>query len=148
MNLFDLFVKISADTKGAEDGMDSIGSRMQELTSRAGTMVSAVGSAASQIADAFSAVDSVVSGVGERVTKAFGGIAAAVGGAAAGLAKVGVEYNAQMETYQMAFTTLLGSAEEARGHPPHGGCGLKLPALSQMVATASCHPPHGGCGLK
>lgn len=113
MNLFDLFVKISADTKGAEGGIDSIGSRMQELTSRAGTMVSAVGSAASQIADAFSAVDSAVSGVGERVTKAFGGVAAAVGGAAAGLAKVGVEYNAQMETYKMAFTTLLGSAEEA-----------------------------------
>ena len=57
-----------------------------------------------------------------------------------------------------------------RGHPPHGGCGLKYPyhyhhgaspasssawrmwiemfVSADSAVSCTCHPPHGGCGLK
>lgn len=114
MNLFDLFVKISADTKEAESGIDAIGEKMKDVAKSAEEMAKSVGEAFKKVGEAAKEIDSVVSGVGDKIVKAFAGAAAAVGGFAVGLAKAGVEYNAQMETYQMAFTTLLGSAEEAR----------------------------------
>ena len=114
MNLFDLFVKISADTKEAESGIDATGEKMKDVAKSAGGMAKSVGEAFKKVGEAAKEIDSVVSGVGDKIVKAFAGAATAVGGFAVGLAKAGVEYNAQMETYQMAFTTLLGSAEEAR----------------------------------
>lgn len=114
MNLFDLFVKISANTKEAESGIDATGEKMKDVAKSAGEMAKSVGEAFKKVGEAAKEIDSVVSGVGDKIVKAFAGAAAAVGGFAVGLAKAGVEYNAQMETYQMAFTTLLGSAEEAR----------------------------------
>ncbi len=35
----------------------------------------------------------------------------------------------------------------AYGHPPFGGCGLKLLGGSRSDGKGS-HPPFGGCGLK
>ena len=34
------------------------------------------------------------------------------------------------------------------GHPPCGGCGLKLSSEPSAGATVGGHPPCGGCGLK
>ena len=156
MNLFDLFVKISADTKSAENGIESVGGKMRNAADSAksakeiiGGSFKGLGNAAKNVASAFEKigdaaktvveackkvgeavkeVDSAVSGVGDKIAKGFGAAAAAVGGFAVGLAKSGVEYNAQMETYQMAFTTLLGSAKEARA------------AMAQIKADAASTP--------
>lgn len=128
MNLFDLFVKISANTKEAESGIDATGEKMKDVAKSAGDMAKSVGEAFKKVGEAAKEIDSVVSGVGDKIVKAFAGAAAAVGGFAVGLAKAGVEYNAQMETYQMAFTTLLGSAEEARS------------AMAQIQADAASTP--------
>lgn len=128
MNLFDLFVKISADTKEAESGIDATGEKMKDVAKSAGDMAKSVGEAFKKVGEAAKEIDSVVSGVGDKIVKAFAGAATAVGGFAVGLAKAGVEYNAQMETYQMAFTTLLGSAEEARS------------AMAQIQADAASTP--------
>lgn len=128
MNLFDLFVKISADTKEAEGGIDATGEKMKDVAKSAGDMAKSVGEAFKKVGEAAKEIDSVVSGVGDKIVKAFAGAATAVGGFAVGLAKAGVEYNAQMETYQMAFTTLLGSAEEARS------------AMAQIQADAASTP--------
>lgn len=128
MNLFDLFVKISANTKEAEGGIDATGEKMKDVAKSAGDMAKSVGEAFKKVGEAAKEIDSVVSGVGDKIVKAFAGAATAVGGFAVGLAKAGVEYNAQMETYQMAFTTLLGSAEEARS------------AMAQIQADAASTP--------
>lgn len=45
---------------------------------------------------------------------AFVGLTAAAGAGVAAVAKMGIEYNAQMQTYQTAFTTMLGDAEKAQ----------------------------------
>ena len=128
MNLFDLFVKISADTKAAENGIDATGGKMKNVANSALEMAKSVGEAFKKVGEAAKEIDSVVSGVGGKIVKAFAGAAAAVGGFAVGLAKAGVEYNAQMENYEMAFTTLLGSAEEARA------------AMAQIKADAASTP--------
>lgn len=53
---------------------------------------------------------SAVKGIGT----AFIGLASAAGAGVAAVAKMGVEYNAQMQSYQTAFTTMLGDAEKAQ----------------------------------
>lgn len=45
---------------------------------------------------------------------AFIGLTAAAGAGVAAVAKMGIEYNAQMQSYQTAFTTMLGDAEKAQ----------------------------------
>lgn len=45
---------------------------------------------------------------------AFVGLTSAAGAGIAAVAKMGIEYNAQMQSYQTAFTTMLGSAEKAQ----------------------------------
>lgn len=45
---------------------------------------------------------------------AFVGLTAAAGAGVTAVAKMGIEYNAQMQTYQTAFTTMLGDAEKAQ----------------------------------
>ncbi len=156
MNLFDLFVKISADTQEAEKGIDATGKKMEQAAGKAKSAKDVIGSsfkelgdsaksaasafekigeaakkvveACKKVGEAVKEVDSAVSGVGDKIVKGFGAAATAVGGFAVGLAKAGVEYNAQMETYEMAFTTLLGSAEEARA------------AMAQIQADAASTP--------
>ena len=53
---------------------------------------------------------SALKGIG----KAFVGMTAAAGVGIAAVAKMGVEYNAQMQGYQTAFETMLGDAEKAQ----------------------------------
>lgn len=45
---------------------------------------------------------------------AFVGLTSAAAAGVTAVAKVGIEYNAQMQTYQTAFTTMLGDAEKAQ----------------------------------
>lgn len=47
------------------------------------------------------------------IATAFVGLASAAAAGVAAVAKMGIEYNAQMQSYQTAFTTMLGDAEKA-----------------------------------
>lgn len=93
MNLFTLFAKLGLDTTEYDNKVDESTKKGKELGNTLGTKLA---SAAKIGAQAIMAA------------------ATAAGAAVAGLAKVGIEYNAQIETYTMGLTTLLGSAEEAQ----------------------------------
>ena len=60
-----------------------------------------------------SAFENVMTGAARRVGEAFVEMAAKAVQGIEQIVKAGIEFNARMETYQTAFTTLLGSAEEA-----------------------------------
>ena len=93
MNLFTLFAKLGLDTSEYDKNVDKATKKGKYLGNTLGTKLA---SAAKIGAQAIMAA------------------ATAAGAAVAGLAKVGIEYNAQIETYTMGLTTLLGSAEEAQ----------------------------------
>lgn len=93
MNLFTLFAKLGLDTSEYDKNVDKATKKGKALGNTLGTKLA---SAAKIGAQAIMAA------------------ATAAGAAVAGLAKVGIEYNAQIETYTMGLTTLLGSAEEAQ----------------------------------
>ena len=93
MNLFTLFAKLGLDTSEYDKNVDKATKKGKDLGNTLGTKLA---SAAKIGAQAIMAA------------------ATAAGAAVAGLAKVGIEYNAQIETYTMGLTTLLGSAEEAQ----------------------------------
>lgn len=59
---------------------------------------------------------------------AFIGLTSAAGAGIAAVAKMGIEYNAQMQSYQTAFTTMLGDAEKAT-------------ALTDKLKTLAAHTP-------
>jgi tape measure domain-containing protein len=59
------------------------------------------------------ALEEVMTGAARRIGEAFVNMAAKAGEAIVDIAKAGVEFNAKMEQYQTAFTTLLGDGEEA-----------------------------------
>lgn len=93
MNLFTLFAKLGLDTSEYDKNVDKATKKGKNLGNTLGTKLA---SAAKIGAQAIMAA------------------ATAAGAAVAGLAKVGIEYNAQIESYTMGLTTLLGSAEEAQ----------------------------------
>ena len=57
--------------------------------------------------------EEIMTGAARRVGEAFVDMAAKAGQALVDVAKAGVEFNAKMEQYETAFTTLLGNGEEA-----------------------------------
>lgn len=120
--------KVSESADKTANSSEKIGHKLKDVGDKAKKALESVAGAIKKVGEAAKAIDSAVSGVGDKIVKGFGAAAAAVGGFAVGLAKAGVEYNAQMETYEMAFTTLLGSAEEARA------------AMAQIQADAASTP--------
>lgn len=64
----------------------------------------------------------------KRIGIAFVGLASAAGAGIAAVAKMGIEYNAQMQSYQTAFTTMLGDAEKAT-------------ELTDKLKTLAAHTP-------
>lgn len=95
MNLLDLSVKISVDTgdteekiKGVEDDVEELGEKGEETSEKLGAADVAVGNLIAKMA--------------EWGVKAL-----------ANMAKTGVMYNAQIETYTAALTTALGSEAAA-----------------------------------
>lgn len=59
------------------------------------------------------ALEEIMTGAARRIGEAFVNMASKAGEAIVDIAKAGVEFNSKMEKYQTAFTTLLGSEEEA-----------------------------------
>lgn len=68
----------------------------------------------SKIGDAAKSAGSIGLTALKGIGTAFVGLTAAAGAGVAAVAKMGIEYNAQMQTYQTAFTTMLGDAEKAQ----------------------------------
>lgn len=68
----------------------------------------------SKFGSAFKKVGTVGVAALKGIGTAFVGLTAAAGAGIAAVAKMGIEYNAQMQSYQTAFTTMLGDAEKAK----------------------------------
>lgn len=64
----------------------------------------------------------------KAIGKAFVGLTSAAGAGIAAVSKMGIEYNAQMQSYQTAFTTMLGDAEKAT-------------ELTDKLKTLAAHTP-------
>lgn len=88
--------KAAVDTTGIDKDIQSAESKVSKFGSALGKIGSAGATA--------------IKGIGT----AFVGLTSAAAAGVAAVAKVGIEYNAQMQTYQTAFTTMLGDAEKAQ----------------------------------
>ena len=102
MNLFDLFAKISLDTKDYEKGVQKSKSALKTFSAAFGTAIKTTANLTKEITSVGNTAANVFAGL---VTTASGGIVA--------LGKVGLDYNAQIESYVTNFTTMLGDAEKA-----------------------------------
>lgn len=71
------------------------------------------GSAVSGIKKVGGALGKISIATIKGIGKAFIGLTSAAGAGMAAVAKMGIEYNAQMQSYQTAFATMLGDAEKA-----------------------------------
>ena len=99
---------------------------INQVESKVGKLKSSVGSALDSIkttplAKGFSAIGNASKTAGsigltalKGIGTAFVGLTSAAAAGVAAVAKVGIEYNAQMQSYQTAFTTMLGDAEKAQ----------------------------------
>lgn len=88
MNLFDLYCKISIDDSGVETGINKTKKSMESAYTLISAKAVAIGNA--------------MYDMGKQGIKAF-----------TNLAKIGLDYNSQMEQYTTNFTTMLGSQEAA-----------------------------------
>lgn len=99
MKLFELFATLGLDSSGFESGIKDAGALMSNLKGDITSAFKTIGNISGKI----------ISTTSKAVTVAGGAIAAAVTAAS----KAGIEYNAEMEKYKTAFTSILGSEKEA-----------------------------------
>lgn len=114
MNLFDLFAKISLDTKDYEKGIQKSKNALKTFGAAFGTAIKTTANLTKEITSVGNTAANVFAGL---VTTASGGIVA--------LGKIGLDYNAQIESYVTNFTTMLGDAEKAA---------LKVDEIKTMAA--------------
>lgn len=95
--------KAAVDNSGVDQSITSTEKKLGGLSSTFG-----------KVSSGFKAVGSVGVSALKGIGTAFIGLSSAAGVGIAAVAKMGVEYNAQMDTYQTAFTTMLGDAEKAQ----------------------------------
>lgn len=99
-------LETKANLESLEDAAKAASKEMSS-NSTASSIFSKLGSAAKT---AGSLGVTAVKGIGT----AFVGLTSAAAAGVAAVAKVGIEYNAQMQSYQTAFTTMLGDADKAQ----------------------------------
>lgn len=85
-----------------------------ESASKKLSIGSAASSAFSKLGSAAKTAGSVGLTAVKGIGTAFVGLTSAAAAGVTAVAKVGIEYNAQMQIYQTAFTTMLGDAEKAQ----------------------------------
>ena len=102
MNLFDLFAKISLDTKDYEKGIEKSKSALKTFSAAFGGAIKTTANLTKEI-----------TAVGNTAAKVFAGLVTTASGGIAAMGKVGIEYNSQIESYVTNFTTMLGDAEKA-----------------------------------
>lgn len=95
-----IIYKVDIDDSGVENDAQAAGERAGSAVERGA-------------AKGGTALEEALTGAARRVGEAFVEMAAAGVEGISKVVDVGVEFNAKMETYETAFTTLLGSAEEA-----------------------------------
>lgn len=95
-----IIYKVDIDDSGVESDAQAAGERAGSAVERGASKGG-------------SALEEVLTGAARRVGEAFINMAAAGIDAIGNVAQAGIDFNAKMETYETAFTTLLGSEEEA-----------------------------------
>lgn len=114
MNLFDLFAKISLDTKDYEKGIQKSKSALKTFSAAFGTAIKTTANLTKEI-----------TAVGNTAANVFAGLVTTASGGIVAIGKVGLDYNAQIESYVTNFTTMLGDAEKAA---------LKVDEIKTMAA--------------
>lgn len=99
MNLFKIFGMVAINNSNANKSLDDTNNKASEVSK--------------ELQKKFETIGKTFSSVGEKMVKVGTKLTATVTTSIAGLATIGVKYNAQIEQYQVALTTLTGSAEEA-----------------------------------
>lgn len=102
MKLFELYAELGLDAKGFENGVKKAGKQGNTL---AATLKGSVGGAATFVGDKVSATTIAVGHLMADATKSGINLAKQLGA-------IGLDYNAQMETYVTNFRTMLGGSEE------------------------------------
>lgn len=103
MDIFDLYAKISLDISGYKKSVNEVTTSAKKLDGD----FSATSDNAQKMTKS---LESGFKKVGQVVTS----VVTIAGTALVALGKVGVEYNAQMESYTTSFEVMLGSAEDAQ----------------------------------
>ena len=111
-DVFKLIGRITVENAEANKNID-------ETTQKAET-------AAKRISKGFENAGSVLTNIGDKITSMGNVLTATLTTGIAGLVTKGIKYNAEMETFQMNLTTLLGSSDKAT---------KLLDTLQQMAAT-------------
>lgn len=94
----------------ADDAFDKVEKGAEDASQSTGKLSDSVEKSHSKLKTFGSIGLTAVKGIGT----AFIGLTSAAGAGIAAVAKMGVEYNAQMQSYQTAFATMLGDAEKAQ----------------------------------
>lgn len=111
MKLFDLYATLGLDSRAFNTGLSSARGQFNSFAASLNVGIGKTGrSLGGLVSNAAHAMSSLTQTVQKGVTVTAG----AMGTLMSGLAVTGVKYNSLMENYQMDFTTLLGSADEAQ----------------------------------
>lgn len=142
MNLFDLYAKVSLDTSGYERGVETSKKSAAELKSDVMKLANEYKKQGMSMSDAmkkaYSDIDKSgyetqekakehskkystywknaafdLEKVGDRIKSAFKAVTVAGGALLGAFAKMGIDYNTQMETYTTNFEVMLGDTEAA-----------------------------------
>lgn len=130
MKLFELYATLGLDTSRFEEGINSAKQKIKninvaayqkqvvpvinEITGRISSGVTKVASVAGQAAISIGkTAAAVASSIESAMTKAVTVAGTATVAAVTAASKAGIDYNAEMEKYQTAFTSILGSEEKA-----------------------------------
>lgn len=111
MKLFDLYATLGLDSRAFNTGLSSARGQFNSFAASLNVGIGKTGrSLGGMVTSAAHAMSSLTQTVQKGVTVTAG----AMGTLMSGLTVTGVKYNSLMENYQMDFTTLLGSADEAQ----------------------------------
>lgn len=111
MKLFDLYATLGLDSRAFNTGLSSA---RGQFNSFAASLNVGIGKTGRSLGGLVTSAAHAMSSLTQTVQKGVTVTAGAMGTLMSGLAVTGVKYNSLMENYQMDFTTLLGSADEAQ----------------------------------
>lgn len=108
--------KAVVDNSGVDQQIDQTEKKLNKIGDTAGKTNKQLGDtshAVSGIKNVGGAIGKISIATIKGIGKAFIGLTSAAGAGMVAVAKMGIDYNAQMQSYQTAFTTMLGDAEKA-----------------------------------
>lgn len=108
--------KAVVDNSGVDQQIDQTEKKLNKIGDAAGKtnkQLGDTGHAVSGIKKVGGALGKISVSTIKGIGKAFIGLTSAAGAGMAAVAKMGIDYNAQMQSYETAFRTMLGDAEKA-----------------------------------